>query len=268
MANVLEGQEGNTPEIWGRVWDATDDREFLWWVNRESHGVRAGKIFAYIREHLGDPAALRTIEVGSGAGVYSLLLARQNASVTLLDYSPQALALAEAYFSKAGLRDRCNPVLGDALRLSDDLKGRFDVALSFGTVEHFRYPERLQIAQAHVDLVKPGGVVVISVPNRMFLPHETLKLLLQRTGKWGLGYEGAFTRGELRNVATRLGLRDVKIVGSALRTDLGRYLHMVSNTRALRHVLPQRLQTDLPTEDRSSRLDDLFGADLVLLGRR
>lgn len=41
--------------------------------------------------------------------------------------------------------------------------GTYDIVSSFGVIEHFDDPR--QIVQCHVDLAKPGGLVIITVPN-------------------------------------------------------------------------------------------------------
>jgi|TARA_B100001971_G_C17879067_1_gene377132 2-polyprenyl-3-methyl-5-hydroxy-6-metoxy-1,4-benzoquinol methylase len=69
-------------------------------------------------------------------------------------------------------------VQADAFNLPPELHGHFDVAMSYGTVEHYRYPRRPAICQAHIDLVRPGGAVIISVPIVLFLASEVLKRLL------------------------------------------------------------------------------------------
>jgi len=249
---------------WDKIWlEAKDDKEFWWWVSRETQGVRGKKIVSYIEKSLGNINGLNIIEVGAGAGVYSLIFARYGASVTLLDISENALRLAQKFFDSVGVS--ASYVLGDAFNLDARLLGKFDVAMSFGTIEHFRYPERFMMAKSHIDLVRVGGIVIISAPNRLFFPHEILKLYLQRRNKWQLGYEGAFTIPELLQLGTGLGLENVEIRGSAFITDLLRYLYIFKSTHFFRRffqVRPKRVFI----HDLASIFDNLFGADISLMG--
>jgi|TARA_B100001964_G_scaffold243271_2_gene320685 2-polyprenyl-3-methyl-5-hydroxy-6-metoxy-1,4-benzoquinol methylase len=258
-------------EQWGAIWQNDisnyDAAAVLAAVEEESASVRCEKITTYLDTHLGDLGGKHTIEIGCGGAIYSLILARLGARATLLDYSPDALALAERNLGALDLEGEL--LQADAFNLSSQLHGRFDVAMSFGTVEHYRYPRRLAICQAHVDLAKHGGVVIISVPNVLFLPHEVLKRLLAARGKWFLGYEGSFSCMELRRMGNALGLRDAQIVGSSWRADLCRYVRIVRETRTFRSWFPW-----LDAQNRSAVrlaqthhwLDDLLGHDVVLLG--
>ena len=260
-------QPMSSPCIWDKIWTETkDDTEFWWWVQREDEGVRGRKIVSYIEQYLGKISGLKTIEVGSGGGVYSFVLAKRGAFVTLLDYSKEALLCARRRFDSLGLS--ASFVCADALNLDPNLQEKFDVAMSFGTVEHYRYPERFLIARAHLDLVKPGGIVIISVPNRWFFPHEVLKFCLQKKGKWQLGYEGAFSRQEVLRLANQMGLENVKVCGSALISDLLRYLDIFQGTHLFRRFCPIRPKR-VYIHDLASPFDDLFlGADIFLMGRK
>lgn len=257
--------ETSRPELWENMWEQTQVDEFEAWVQKESNGVRGGKIFAYVEKHLGALRGLKTIEVGSGPGIYSMVFARKGAKVTLLDYSQTALKMAEDYFEKANVPADFR--YGDAFTLDESFYGKFDVAMSFGTIEHYRYPDRFKIAKIHLDLVKPGGIVAISVPNQWFFPHEILKAFLIRRKKWFLGYEGAFSRIELKRLRERLLLENAEIAGSGFLSDMARYRNIFLNLQMLSRWVPQRWKRkELSIFDRKSFLDDFLGSDLVLLG--
>ena len=259
------------PEQWSAVWKRDiacyDASAVLAAVEEESAGVRCQKITGYLNSHLGDLDGKRTIEIGCGGAIYSLILAQLGARPTLLDYSCDAITLAERNLSLLELEGEL--MQADAFKLPPEQLGRFDVAMSFGTVEHYRFPRRLDICQSHVDLVRPGGVVVISTPNIFFLPHEILKALLAMRGKWFLGYEGSFSRAELIRMGRELGLQDVRIVGSSWRADLSRYVRIVRETRSFRRLF-SRLGVQNASAAPSSQihhwLDDFLGHDIALLG--
>ena len=112
-------QQTSNPSLWNQVWSQSNQEtsEFWEWVERESNGVRGTKIQDYLRTYVGDIHQLKTIEVGSGLGIYSFIFARLGAEVTLLDYSKQALSLAKECFQKNGLK--ANFLLQDALVLGN-----------------------------------------------------------------------------------------------------------------------------------------------------
>ena len=239
------------------------DAEFRAWVKRESRGVRGRKILAYINKYLGNSRGIKTIEVGSGLGVYSFILGLRGAAVTLMDYSKEALSLAEINFSSSGLT--ASFLRMDALALDPNLRQQFDVAMSFGTIEHFEGEERLRMARAHFDLVRPGGLVIISVPNRLFFPHEILNFFLHRKNKWPLGYERSFSRQELLRLAGQIGLKKVKVCGSAFITDIIRYFFVFGRTNFFRKFF-RALTCPVSFIDLTCPCDDLFGADIFLMG--
>ncbi len=257
------------PELWNQVWSGSDhgncNSEFWDWVNRESVSIRSAKIQDYIQQHLGSLKGIKTVEIGSGLGVYSFLFARLGADVTLLDYSHQALNLAKTCFEANNLS--ATFLFQDALNLDPTLYGQYDIAMSFGTVEHFKYPDRLQMIKAHVDLIRDGGIVAVSAPNRLFFPHEFLKMYLQWKKKWQLGYEGAFSRHEFFNVGRTLKLKHLRVIGSAFLSDFQRYLQIYRSTAFFQKFLGPTSSEPM-RRDRASRLDDVLGADIVLLGMK
>ncbi len=256
----------SNPDIWNKIWGETgSDSDFRFWLKRESAGVRGKKILAYIDTYLNRKRGIKTIEVGSGLGVYSFILAHQGAEVTLMDYSQEALSLAERNFSREGVKAAF--LLRDALDVPSSPRQEFDLAMSFGTVEHFEGEKRFLIAKAHFDLVRPGGLVIISVPNRLFFPHEILNFFLHKINKWPLGYERAFSSSELLELAGRIGLENVEIGGSAFITDFFRYIFVFASTNFFKRFF-RTLSRQVSFNDQASLFDDLFGADIFLMGRK
>lgn len=256
----------NNPDIWNKVWtQAIADTGFRAWVKRENKGVRGRKVLAYINKYLRNSRGIKTIEVGSGLGVYSFIFALRGAAVTLMDYSKEALARAEINFHSHGLT--ASFLRMDALFLDSNLRQQFDVAMSFGTVEHFEGEKRLTMVKAHFDLVSPGGIVIISVPNRLFFPHEILNFFLHRKNKWPLGYERSLSRQELLRLGSQMGLKNIKVRGSAFITDFIRYLFVFTSTNFFRKLC-KALICPGSFNDLACPLDDLFGADIFLMGRK
>lgn len=256
--------------MWARDLDSHRPKTVMAAVDAEASGVRCRKILAYLHGHNVDVSSSRTIEVGCGGAVYSMILARLGAHPTLLDYSSDALLLAESNLGALNLNGEF--VQADAFNILPEYLGQYDIAMSFGTVEHYRYPPRLKICQAHVDLVRPGGLVIISVPNILFLPHEILKLLLIARRKWFLGYEGSLSRGELQRVGRRLGLLDLRIAGSSWLSDVRRYKHIVRDTQTFQRWFcagKSAKESDVNRKPEAHQwLDDYLGHDIVLLGMK
>jgi len=151
-----------------------------------------------------DPTVLRTVELGAGRGDYSTLFASIGSAATLIDLSPIALNAARERF--ADLHLPATFLEADLFRLPQRLTGSFDVSLSFGLVEHFRGGRQMAVAAAHARLVRPGGLVIISVPYAMCLPYRLQKFYLEVRGWWPYPDEYPLSRGALRGLARAAGL--------------------------------------------------------------
>jgi len=141
-------------------------------------------------------------------------MGRRGARVTVLDYSPAALRRAARLFER--LHIRADFIEGDALAPGEDLKGRHDVAMSFGLAEHFTGQQRRQIIGAHLDLVRAGGLAFVSVPNIANPPYRIHKWITERTRAWSVGEEYPFSRRELTDIAQSLGVREYGFFGDSL----------------------------------------------------
>jgi SAM-dependent methyltransferase len=104
----------------------------------------------------------------------------------------------------------------DLFELPAELRDRFDVAMSFGLCEHFIQHRRQRVVAAHVEVLKPGGLAVVNVPNRLSPPYRAWMAWQKRRGRWQLGTEVPFSGTELSDLAKLGGgvpLRPVYIGG-------------------------------------------------------
>lgn len=249
---------------WGATWSPKQEIDIQKVLTEHANSVLGKKIFDYLVGSLGDLSGKRSIEIGCGGAIYSLLLAQRGVDITLLDYSIEALLVAERNLRALNLS--ANLIQADAFNPPVVFE-RYDIALSFGTVEHYKPPRRLDICMMHAHLVHSGGVVIIETPNAAFIPHEVLKWALQMTGKWPLGYEKGFSYGEMIKTGEALKLRNVQIVGSSFRSDISHYYHLVRNSRSIKRFLPApKPNLRQPMTQKKSILDDRFSRSIALLG--
>ena len=248
------------PEVWRDVWSATrlTAEGVRKTIRREQRTLRWQAIRRAFTRHFGALQDVRTIELGAGTGDISLLLALEGARTTLFDADEQALELARFKFSVAGLKpDLCT---GDFLNLDAALFGRFDAAVSYGTVEHFTGDDRYLACRAHADVVRPGGMVAISVPNAHCLPYRVNKWWRERRGTWPWGLEIPYARLELRRVADALQLQDSFIHGSSFLRDWDQFLFS---------PLAQRIERFTGFHfERRTPFDAYWGHALTLIGKR
>lgn len=146
----------------------------------------------------------KVLDVASGAGYGSQMLARSAASVDGLDYSQDAVDYAKDHFPLDNLRYK----LGDAQNMpySD---GEFDVVVSLETIEHIPDPESFVREVKRV--LKPEGVFIVSTPNddefmdgnefhvHEFQFKELSDLITSNFSKYNYYYQGTyFTAGLLK----------------------------------------------------------------------
>jgi len=84
-------------KIWERKWRNTAFDSGI--VKRHLRSNRWKKISKRVRNHFGSFKGLRVVELGSGRGTESLLMALHGADVTLVDNSNTALKRAKELFS-------------------------------------------------------------------------------------------------------------------------------------------------------------------------
>lgn len=210
MSTLLaHGSDAVGLPVWDRLWryqpsDAKDDQL----LSREQRSPRWALIVEAIRSAFGAIEGLRTVELGSGRGDLSALLAQHGAKVTLVDMSRAGLDQARRRFERLNLS--ASYVEADLLGPLDELRGRFDVALSSGVIEHFRGQDRTRSLQAHHDVLCSGGLTVVSVPHAWCLPYRLWKLYLETRGAWPYGMEIPYSRSEITARAKDCGFGDVR----------------------------------------------------------
>jgi 2-polyprenyl-3-methyl-5-hydroxy-6-metoxy-1,4-benzoquinol methylase len=159
-----------------------------------------------------DLSKLRVCEVGAGMGRFAIALAMRGAKAVLLDISELALERAAKLASALGVAVTCH--LEDIFNLPDCLEGQFDVAASFGLIEHFDGEQRRESIAKHSLLVRSRGIIGIHVPNALCPFYRLWKFIAERMGWWAVGFEKPYTRTELRRLCVDLPLTDVQVRGA------------------------------------------------------
>jgi len=240
--------------VWERVWNyqPSDEKDDLL-LARERQSQRWRLIVDHLQMTFGSLAHLRTIELGSGRGDLSLLLAERGAQVTLLDQNRSVLEQARRRFSRLGLPLALEQ--GDMFSLDALLRESFDVALSSGVIEHFRGSVRTEALRVHGNVLRPGGMAIVSVPQVWCVPYRLWKLYLELRSQWPYGVEVPYSQRELSRRAGQAGLVPLTIRGLEFRRGW----------EQLRRAL---WKTPMEINVAASRLDSWMGLALVLIARR
>lgn len=160
-----------------------------WWDPKGSsamlHKLNPPRL-AYIREavdaHWGTdsasftPLAGRTaLDVGCGAGLLCEPLARLGAKVTGVDAAPENIAAARAHAAQSGLT--IEYVAGEVAALPC----RYDLVTSMEVLEHVADPNAF--VRALADRLAPGGLMILSTPNRTALSRLAMITLGEGLGQ-------------------------------------------------------------------------------------
>lgn len=151
----------------------------------------------------------RILEIGAGTGRDSFPLAEAGADVTQLDYAENSLVILKNLAKQRGVRTSI--VAGDTFQLPFR-DNTFDVVFHQGLLEHFRKPQAEQLLRENVRVLKPGGHLLVDVPQRYHV-YTAAKHLLMAMNKWFAGWERSFSIGELTGDLQRLGLTPVLSYG-------------------------------------------------------
>lgn len=186
-------------------WNPTGSSAMLHRLNP----VRLGYLRERIDAHWGGAAAAfsplagkRALDVGCGAGLLCEPLARMGAAVTGLDAAPENIAAAKAHAVQSGLSIdyRAGSV--------EDLDGEaFDLVTSLEVIEHVTDPAAFVRWLAAA--LAPGGLLVLSTPNRTMLSRIALITIAEGTGQIPRGTHdwGQFIKpDELTAMLTDAGL--------------------------------------------------------------
>ena len=154
--------------------DLTSEGEAVSWASfSATHGFRAPDLivpqwFWSLVDSFWDATGirardgLRALDVGSGPGVISMALARQNpgVQVTLLDRQP-GLDLARAVAEKLGLSQQLTMLAGD-MRALDYGRNQFDVVLFSYCLMFFSPQDHVKLLHKAYDSLISGGALVLS----------------------------------------------------------------------------------------------------------
>lgn len=157
-----------------------------------------------IVECIGDPSGKTVCDVGCGSAAIDIVLSKMGAAVSLVDISTKALEFARKKFEEEGLAALYYN--RDATKEMEFPDGKFDVVWNGGVIEHFNDEGKITLIQEMWRITKPGGLLLILLPNQWCIPFVLGKWMAQLRGTWRYGYEDDLTSKRLRRLAGKAGL--------------------------------------------------------------
>lgn len=129
----------------------------------------------------------KILEVGSGTGKISAILACAGHKVTLLDISPKALEISQEVFRLNSVQ--CDAVIEASMFNMPVESASFDVAWNAGVIEHFTYSEQIRALAEMLRAVRPGGFVITLNPSARGWIYRWGKHKMEKKGIWEFGQE-------------------------------------------------------------------------------
>ncbi|MBV8238109.1 MAG: bifunctional 2-polyprenyl-6-hydroxyphenol methylase/3-demethylubiquinol 3-O-methyltransferase UbiG [Sphingomonas sp.] len=192
-----------------------------WWNPHGSsamlHRLNPARL-GYIRERIdmhwdGDGetftplAGRRVLDVGCGAGLLAEPLARLGGTVTAIDAAPENIAAARAHAGALAIDYRVGGVEAAAGE-------RFDLVTCLEVIEHVA--DAAAFVAGLAQAVAPGGLLILSTPNRTALSRLALITLAEGSGQIPRGthdWARFITPDELSEMLAAAGMKVVDVQG-------------------------------------------------------
>jgi len=161
----------------------------------------------------------RTLELGSGSGYFTTLIARRAQSVVAVEPVPDMQKVLRARCEAEGIRN-VEIVAGSVLDLSGLVRdGSLDSALVIQSLHHFHHRDDVFAALGRA--LRPGGRLFLVEPHhnlrraarllRKYLSHYRAREFWSDERNWAT--HDFVTRGEIRALCRHGGFKDVRIWG-------------------------------------------------------
>jgi SAM-dependent methyltransferase len=130
---------------------------------------------ATLKSHLAGVTG-EVLEVGCAPGKWLHFLAKElGLKPSGIEYSEAGMKATVKNFQLLGLTDAGSIRAGDFFQITPDKQ--FDVVMSFGFIEHFTDVDA--VVERHLRWVKPGGILVLGVPNMRWIYAAAQRILNQ-----------------------------------------------------------------------------------------
>ena len=154
------------------------------------------------------------LDLGSGRGQHSAMLALAGKATTLLDWSPENLQFSTKLYEVLGKPGRfCRADMLKPLPFADET---FDVVFSCGVFEYFTDVEIKQVLKEAFRVARQR--VIIMVPNASSLAYRFGKFYMEQRGTWEWG--GERPHSSLKTYFHAIGCHDVEEYSVAAKTAL------------------------------------------------
>ncbi|MGI9305334.1 MAG: class I SAM-dependent methyltransferase, partial [Gammaproteobacteria bacterium] len=158
----------STPDDWSESWESYNPETVVFDPTKPIFA----DIHALLQRHLPKDDNSRFIEVGCYPGSYMWYFNRYYGYKPWgLDYVEWCCKACLEHLAKAGVD--AEVINADFLSYEPPADELWDVVASVGFIEHFTNTE--EVINKHLDMIKPGGYLVLAIPNHQKVYGELLK---------------------------------------------------------------------------------------------
>lgn len=216
QSDPIQNVDPNEVAKFTKLADEWWDKQGAFATLHEINPLRLNWITDAVAEIMGtDLEGLRVVDIGCGGGILTESMARRGADATGIDLGEENLKAASMHAEQSGLSDTLRYQHIAAENFAAEHKGQFDVVTCMEMLEHV--PDPSAIVQACFDLLKPGGVCVLSTINRN--PKSYLfaivgaEYVLRLLDRGTHDYAKFITPAELDKMATNSGFERDNMIG-------------------------------------------------------
>lgn len=174
-----------------------------------------GLLSSFINKYQKKDKQYSFIELGCGGSSYLPYLAKKYNNLQLFGVDKSLMGCKLAVTGIDGGLTKVQVVQGDVLQCPLRSEN-FDIVFSLGLIEHFDDPDK--ILKKHVDLLKPGGLLICIVPNVVGIQGKFLGLKLWYPKEIPKKYQKGWIWGmrfiSIKNLETWLadfGLKEINV---------------------------------------------------------
>lgn len=214
MQNADQNELDKFSQLAHRWWDPNSEFKPLHQINPlrlawiDSHTPIVGK---------------KVLDIGCGGGILSESMAAKGATVTGIDLSGKALAVARLHLLESGHPVEYREIAAE--QFANEAPGSFDVVSCMEMLEHV--PNPASTIAACAELVKPGGHVFFSTINRnpkaYLLAVVGAEYVLKMLPKGTHDYAKFIKPSELARWAKSVGLEPTDLIGLSYNPITQRY---------------------------------------------
>ena len=232
--NIFENE--SEVEYWDRHWEKSItyfkkhgsplEIKELWWKNLyDEMTLHYSKLLNGLENKY-------ICELGCGSGYSSLLMAKQGAKVTLVDFSLKAKSYSKMLIDYLNIpNENINFITVDIFNMKNNKI--YDVVWNCGVIEHCGWNDAVNMIKKMKSNVKPGGSVIVTLPN-LLSPQLLYKMIEE-----GKGSENYFSHRLLRKLMIEAGLCNVR-------------------TEAINYWVPSFLHSDYANKARNMNICKYF----------